>query len=479
MKNMQKVLGLWLKKIGSHRGAPRLWFDSQRVAAAGFIPGARFDVLATERGLRLSVRPDGRHLVSRKERNGRTVPVIDLNSRCALEPFAGHEVVRIVIRLDGIFVLAAASELAKAERIGRLRDKLRHRLPLGAASIAHGGGVLSHAAHTGFADQGLQLRLLALCEIDEGYVEQSLTHNEVNSDQTLNLCAPVQEVVQDDWIMQKLPRVEVLEMGLPCSGASRAGKSKRGLAMMENHPEVGHLVHAALVLIQRLQPAVIVLENVEDYAASASAQILRLQLRDMGYEVHEHVLRAQDYGCLENRVRWALVATTVGMPPLVALPAPADMTKAVLGALLEPVGPQSPAWSELAYLKTKAERDREAGKGFAMQVVDQMATSVPTIRKAYNKGGSTDPYVRHPTRPELLRKFLPVEHARIKGVPTHLVEGLAATSAHEVLGQGIAYAPFRALFGEVAKRMLALKEESAAPLVIPASAAQRLNISTG
>ncbi|HMP11611.1 MAG TPA: hypothetical protein PKE60_14725, partial [Hydrogenophaga sp.] len=105
--------------------------------------------------------------------------------------------------------------------------------------------------------------------------------------------------------------------------------------------------------------------------------------------------------------------------------------------------------------------------------------SVPTIRKAYNKGGSTDPYVRHPTRPELLRKFLPVEHARIKGVPTHLVEGLAATSAHEVLGQGIAYAPFRALFGELARCMLALKEEGAAPSVIPASAAQRLNISTG
>jgi len=479
MKSMQKVLGLWLKKMGSHRGAPRLWFDSQRVAAAGFVPGARFDVLATERGLRLSVGPNGRHLVSRKERNGRTVPVIDLNSRSALEPLAGHEVVRIVIRLDGIYVLAVASELAKAERVGRLRAKLQHGLPLAAASVAHGGGVLSHAAHTGFADQGLQLQLLALCEIDEGYVEQSLSANEVNTERTLNLCAPVQEVVQDDWIMQKLPRVEVLEMGLPCSGASRAGKSKRGLAMMENHPEVGHLVHAALVLIQRLQPAVIVLENVEDYAVSASAQILRLQLRDMGYEVHEHVLRAQDYGCLENRVRWALVATTAGLPPLAALPAPANTAKATLGPLLEPVDPQSPAWSDLAYLKAKAERDREAGKGFAMQVVDEKATSVPTIRKAYNKGGSTDPFVRHPTRPELLRKFLPVEHARIKGVPPHLVDGLPATSAHEVLGQGIAYAPFRALFGELARCMRAWLEREEGPVEQPSAAARRMSGSIG
>lgn len=47
---------------------------------------------------------------------------------------------------------------------------------------------------------------------------------------------------------------------------------------------------------------------------------------------------------------------------------------------------------------------------------------------------------------ELMRKLTPTEHARIKGFPLGLVHGLSATTAHEGLGQGIAYAPSRRCF---------------------------------
>ena len=226
---------------------------------------------------------------------------------------------------------------------------------------------------------------------------------------------------------------------------------------MEQHPEVGHLVYAALALIQKLQPAAVVLENVEDYSVSASAQILRSQLRDMGYQVREHVLGARDYGLLENRVRWALVATTDGLRPVDSAPEPTGNAGLKLADLLDAVPEDAQCWSEMRYLKEKAVRDKEAGKGFAMQLVDGDSISVPTIRKSYNKGGSTDPYVRHPSNPSLMRKFTPSEHARIKGVPTELVEGLPATAAHEVLGQGIAYTPFKLLFKELGKRFNELR----------------------
>ncbi len=72
------------------------------------------------------------------------------------------------------------------------------------------------------------------------------------------LSAPMQELIQDTWVLDKLPKGEVMELGLPCSGASVAGKSNLGLAKMEDHPHVGHLVHAALVLIARLQPAALI-----------------------------------------------------------------------------------------------------------------------------------------------------------------------------------------------------------------------------
>jgi DNA (cytosine-5)-methyltransferase 1 len=218
------------------------------------------------------------------------------------------------------------------------------------------------------------------------------------------------------------------------------------------------LIYAALALVQKLQPAAIVLENVEDYRGSASAQILRSQLRDMGYQVREHVLRARDFGSLENRVRWALVATTDGLQPLDVVPAEKAPDGIRLGALLDDIDPDAACWSTMDYLKEKAVRDKLEGKGFAMQLVNHLSTSVPTIRKSYNKGGSTDPFVQHETDPSLMRKLTPTEHARIKGVPVGLVHGLSATTAHEVLGQGIAYAPFRALFRELAEAFKRLRD---------------------
>ncbi|HEX7648514.1 MAG TPA: hypothetical protein VF450_14000, partial [Noviherbaspirillum sp.] len=91
----------------------------------------------------------------------------------------------------------------------------------------------------------------------------------------------------------------------------------------------------------------------------------------------------------------------------------------------------------------KQERDIAKGNGFHMQLVSPADDSVPTIRKGYHKGGSTDPLVRHPKDLNLLRQFTAEEHASIKGVPVELVAGLSNTIAHEALGQGIIYKTFQ------------------------------------
>lgn len=452
---MSTLKAYWIKKIGLHRGAPRVWLDMPRLTEAGLAPGTKFDLDVVPHGIRIRRSESGSRCVSAKTlKSGAQLPVIDLNSKACLSTFEGHGHVRVIVRADAVYVLLLASELAALERATRLSTKLASGQPLTVASLSHGVGVLSFAAHEGLTDSGLRCELASFNEIHEGYATQSVLANPASTG-AIPLCAPMQELIQDSWVLDKLPKVEVMELGLPCSGASVAGKSKLGLAKMEDHPQVGHLVHAALVLIGRLQPAALVLENVEEYAKSASAQLLRHQLADMGYRVEEYVLKARDFGALENRVRWALVALTDGVPSLGSIEPTegADRPATVLGDLLDPVPLDSPTWSPMGYLREKEVRDRAAGKGFAMQVVTPLSTSVPTIRKQYNKGGSTDPYVQHPERPQLLRKFTPAEHARIKGVPAELVEDMSATAAHEALGQGIVVAPFRALFKRLGERL--------------------------
>lgn len=446
---MSNLKAYWIKKIGLHRGSPRIWLDMPRLAEAGLKPGSRYELEQLPNGVRLLPSELGSRSVSTKSlKSGGTLPIIDINCRDSLKAFDGHGHVRVIIRTDAVYLLMLASELCKRERLDRVQAKIRSGQQMSVASLSHGVGVLSYAAHVGLREGGIDNVMAVFNEIHDGYATQSILNNPA-TEGSVPLCVPMQELVQDGWALKQLPKVEVMELGLPCSGASIAGKSKLGLSKMEDHPQVGHLVHAALVLVGKLQPAVLVLENVEEYARSASAQLLRHQLSDMGYQLQELVLRAQDFGALESRVRWALVATTEGVP----LPGPlSDWSETkvpeaqTLGAFLDEVPLDDPSWSPMTYLREKEERDRAGGKGFMMQLVDAQSTQVPTIRKQYNKGGSTDPYVRHPEQTHLMRKFTPAEHARIKGVPADLVGGMSVTGAHEALGQGIVVAPFRALF---------------------------------
>src|SRR3546814_10896513 len=70
-----------------------------------------------------------------------------------------------------------------------------------------------------------------------------------------------------------------------------------------------------------------------------------------------------------------------------------------------------------------------------MQIFQPDSTKIATLTRGYAKIRSTDPKLQHPTDPTLLRQITPVEHARIKGVPDKMIEGLGITIAHQMLGQ--------------------------------------------
>lgn len=443
---------VWIKRLGKHRGAPRIFLDGLQAVRAGFAPGERFDVDVDGSKVTIVKCEDGSRVVSARRRRDAEQPVIDINSAELLSLFEGMDSVRVVVAHERVYLLPLASELKMRERLARLTTKLDAGEPLKLGSVSHGGGVLSHAIHKGLSEAGIECKLAFANEIREDLLLQALEHNDAWSPRqggatgTAALALPMQEMAQDEWLLSQLPKIEVLELGLPCSGASRAGRAKRGLTMMEDHPEVGHLVHAALVILDRVQPAIVVLENVPLYAESASAQILRHQLRDMGFTCHEAILEGKDFGALENRVRWCLVAVTKGLHFDFSDITPVVRVVRRLGEVLDPeIGPDDPRWRAMAYLDEKRERDVAKGNNFKQQLVTPDDAAVPTLRKGYHKGGSTDPLLVHPDRPDLKRLLTAAEHARVKGVPEHLVDGLSETIAHQVLGQGIVYQPFVAV----------------------------------
>src|SRR3546814_8044127 len=90
-----------------------------------------------------------------------------------------------------------------------------------------------------------------------------------------------------------------------------------------------------------------------------------------------------------------------------------------------------------------------------MQIFQPDSTKIATLTRGYAKIRSTDPILQHPTDPTLLRQITPVEHARIKGVPEKMIEGLGITIAHQMLGQSILAKPFRALADHIGNARVA------------------------
>lgn len=443
--------------ISEHRGRPRLWLQGDAPASAGFTPGKTFSVEKSESALVLRLDSSGNRVVSRKvtSKKGKVSPVIDINSLAELHPLLSCGYVKVVFCQGTVTVTLLASEARRRRRLARTAERVTAASPLSTAGIAAGGGVLTHALHAGLRDEGLRCVLELHNELREDLIEQAAEHNPRVTSRTKLLAMPLQELAFDPELSRMLPEVDIVEMGLPCSGASRAGRAKRALSIPEEHPEVGHLVVGALALLAALNPTVILVENVPQYRTSASAALLRRQLQDWGYLCHESVLFGPDFGELEARNRWCLVAVTKGIAfDLLALPLPATK-KRKLASVLEHESSKNCKWSAMPGLKAKEARDLAQGKGFRMQVFGREDTSIGTLTKGLLKNRSTDPKIQHPVHSNLLRVPTVGEHARVKGIPERLVEGLPATTAHELLGQSIVYGPFRGVAAHIARALKA------------------------
>lgn len=449
-------------KIGQNKGAPRIWLEGQRLERAGFAPGKQYELVAGDRRVTLTIRENGTRVVSAKQKGDKTLPILDINSAQALGMFEGLERIRVVICRDEIHLLPLATQTKAEKRLARIQSKLETGEPLTMGSFCHGGGVLSLALHEGLEEAGVHTDLAFANDIDEDVLFHAAANNPVWSDRTQAIAAPMQEIAADDWLLKRIGTVDAIEAGIPCVAASLAGRAKKGLNMAEADPKAGHLVVPFLAIIERLQPSIVVLENVPPWQLTASAHLFRHVMQDWGYTVTETILEAREFGAIEDRKRMLMVATTAGLHfDMDAIERPSLTRRKTLADVLEPIPLDSPMWNPMNYLRDKEERDREAGKGFRMQIVGPEDDRVGTIGRDFAKNRSTEPKVRHPIEGDaLLRLLTPKEHAACKNIPERLIEGLPPTRAHALLGNSICFEPFRQVGKAIGR---ALRNQPAKP----------------
>lgn len=327
-------------------------------------------------------------------------------------------------------------------------------------SMAHGGGVLDHAIHTGLAAAGIKSKLAFANELEPEYLESSLSNNPVWSADSMAIQGPMQEV---EW--QLLPKIDLLVAGLPCTGASLSGRAKNGLKAAEEHEGAGALFVSFLQAISTLKPAVIVLENVPIYLHTTSMTVIRAVLEQLDYRVQETILGGAEFGAIEDRQRMCMVANSKGFsfPELSSIARPLVQPR-VLGDVLEAVPLDHEMWRECSYLKSKAVTDKAAGKNFKMQIVTPESATVGSLGKGYWKYRSTEPMLAHPSGDGRLRLLTPLEHARVKTIPPQLVSGCSNTIAHEILGQSVIHAAFKAVGQWIGQALQEIRTQRALPI---------------
>ena len=434
-------------KVGENKGTKRIWLQGQKLASQGIKPGMRYSLECDTDKICLVFSQDGKRLVSKKKVKDSLLPVMDVRADEIEEVFGDNvERVRVVIRSNEIIITLHHLEAAEHERLERLIKKLCNNEPLNTGSLAHGGGVLDLAIHTGLNMAGVDSRLSFAIEVERKYLDASLKNNPIWDGDSIAIESPMQDVEY-----KKLPKVEILNAGLPCTGASIAGRSKNKLSRAEEHETAGSLFITFINAIMTVQPAIFVLENVVPYQNTASMTVIRQVLSELGYVLHETILDGNEFGALEARKRLCVVGLTKGLRGFdINHIKPLRTKESSLNQILENISDDSPRWKKMDYLKTKEERDIRNGKGFVRQVLHGNESYCGCIGKAYSKLRSTEPMLEN-ARTKLLRIFTPLEHSRAKTIPEYLVNGLSDTVAHEIMGQSVIYCAFQAVGKSIGK----------------------------
>lgn len=445
-------------KLGEHRGKRRIWLEGHKLAREGYEPGVKYDLAVEQAKLVLRPSEEGKYTVSRRKRNGRLIPIIDISRQELAEIFEGVDMLRVMISRGKIVVTAHHQQQKVVQRVERLLSRIKSGEPLRGASLFHGGGVADSAVHGGFGLSGISTKIGVAVELEGTYLDSSLQNNvELWDDKSI----PIESAIELVNLGNEPPEMDYLLAGLPCTGASLSGRAKGKLKFAEEHEAAGAMFFSFLEFVKALNPAVVIGENVPAYADTASMAVIRSVLGSLGYDVQERVLNGNEFGALENRNRLCFVAISKGLEGFdLERVKPLRTKPKQISDILEPFEViDENRWKTFSYLEEKAKRDKASGKGFRRQVLQGDEGHCGTIGRGYSKARSTEPFLAHPFDSTLSRLFTPLEHARAKDVPSSVIEGLPDTRAHEVLGQGVCYGPFEALGREMGRAFRRAAEE--------------------
>ncbi len=442
-------------KLGVSKEKPRIWIEGHHLRKAGLNPGMTLGVKFDSGHANLAEdieSPDHAVKVSKRTYKGVEKPLLEIRHDKLAELFGDRAKIRIIARQGRLIIrLHHITERARA-RIKRLKKRLSAGEKLQVGSLFHGGGTLDHAFHDGLERSGIQSTVSVVNELESRFLGSSTENNHhLWDDDTIFLHSAI-----EDLDLSRACSLDVVLAGIPCTGASLAGRASKKLKFAEQHETAGALFFSFLEFVKATNAAIVVLENVPLYQSTASYSVICSVLQSLGYAVNDVILNGNDFGALEGRDRLFMVATTEGLPEVdLSELLPVREKEATASEVLDPVPLDSDAWREFPYLDKAEQKAVVKGNGFKRNYIDPESSTTNTIKKTNHKCQTDGVFVRHPTDPTKSRLPRGGEHARLKTVPESIIQGASEKLACEILGQGIVHAAGVSLAMGVAEQCLA------------------------
>lgn len=195
--------------------------------------------------------------------------------------------------------------------------------------------------------------------IDLGFKQagfKTIFANDINKDACETYRKNLGEIVLGDITKISIPnfkRVDVLSAGFPCQPFSNAG-SRKGTS-----DDRGSLYLSALSAVEKLQPSVVMFENVRGLLSSKHLgklviEIICENLRNLGYNVTFALVNAAEYNVAQKRLRLIIVGVEKKRKAYFLFPKPKKRDDLMLKNIVFNIPESTPNQLDLMQLNPQA-----------------------------------------------------------------------------------------------------------------------------
>jgi DNA (cytosine-5)-methyltransferase 1 len=180
-------------------------------------------------------------------------------------------------------------------------------------------------------------------------------------------------------------------------------------------------------MIETVNPATVIIENVVGFAGSSAGELLRIKLRKWGYHVTEAVLDARQYKGITSRKRYYMVASVW---PGFSMP---EAEQPVVKSIWPMIERHLDTCRDITHTST-VHLGVETGRA---RLITRESTSAPTVTKSQARQAKDSVVIS-----DNGRYYLPSEELlrELNGFPKDVnLNSVSSTIASEIIGQSIEY----------------------------------------